>query len=296
MRPDSDLAAPGAHHPLEIGDGTHGISAKRTSSGEVVLTSCSNCAILRDRLRVLEQSLPEGPAKQRAGELAREAASLQQRINEGRVTDIAGETRSFANRVNGAIGAHPDLAWAMLNYLEGVTVLPHPPAAPEPGGRIDAASREQFDVRTGGTARGGWFEPENAIYPAGRANPEGVLEQAQKWYNIARTIDAVPALGKFREVWDAVAARAQQRAARGSAGEAEMPPELYRLNVPQELWQLQVNDAWILGHAERGSTFQVVSNPTARSNLETRLEVGGNPRNRTGDRVQSVFWTRIAST
>jgi hypothetical protein len=281
--PDSDLAAPGASHPIGVGEGRHVIAAKRTASGEVVMTSCSNCAVLRDRLRTLEANLPDGPARVRASELAEQAARLQDRINQRGVGDIAGETRALADAVSDAARAYPDLEWALRNLLEGVSVRPQPPVAPEPGGRIDAAATPDFDAATGGTR--GWFEPANAFSPSARANPEQMLQAAREWYETARTTDRVPALGGFNDVRAAVAARAKARAAAGEGA----PPELYRLNVPQEFWQLQVNDAWIAGHVERGSTFEVVSNPTARSNLETRLAVGGNPKNRTGDLVQSVF-------
>jgi hypothetical protein len=233
----------------------------------------------------LVESLPDGPAKQRAIDLANAAAELQTRINNREVSNIAGETRALADRVSEAAQTHPDLEWSLRNLLEGREARPATPRAPEPGGRIDATTGDDFAARTGGTGRGGWFEPENALSPSARANPNRNLEAAREWYERAKTTGDVPTLGDFNEVRAAVAARAAERAAGGES----LPPALYRLDVPQEFWQLQVNDAWIAGHVERGSTFEVVSNPTARSNLETRLAVGGNPRDRRGDRVQSVF-------
>lgn len=281
--PDLPLAAPGAMKKIEIGERSHTISAKRTSSGEVVITSCSNCAILRDRLKALADSLTEGPAKTRATELKEEAAKLQQQINDNKVDDIAGEVHALANRVSKAAATHQELAWSLRNLLEGVDVRPLAPKAPEPGGRIDSNTPKEFAERTGGIK--GWFEEANALSAVAKANPALTLETATQWYETAKTTLKVPALGDFAHVTRAVKAREKLR----SMNTENPPPELYQLNAPKEKWQLQVNDAWILGHVERGSTFEIVSNPTAKSNIETRLSADNNPMNRTGDRVQSVF-------
>ena len=279
MNADSDLAAPGASRPLDLGDGSHVVAAKRTSTGEVVLTSCSNCAILRDRLLTLADSLPPGPAKDRANALAQEAVELQQRINSKEVADIAGETRALADRVSEAARSHPDLNWTLRNHLEGVDVNPRVPVAPEPGGRIGASTKHDFTSQTGGVSRSGWFEPDNAFSVTARKNPNRNLDTAWEWYDRARTTTKRPALGAFSDVKTAVAKRASQREASSDVSTA--PPELYRLNSPQKDWQHQVNDAWLAGHIEKGGVFEVVTNPLSPSQMETRL--------RSGDRVQSVF-------
>jgi hypothetical protein len=280
MRADTDLAAPGATRRIQIGDGPlHTVSAKRTDAGEVVLTSCSNCQMLRDRLKALANVLPDGPAKTRAQELANDAADLQRRINEGQVNDIAGETRAIAGRVADAADTHPDLAWALRNFLEDVTVQPLPPIAPAPGGRIDAGTEADFTRATGGTGRSGWFEPENAFSKTARDNPQRMLKAAWDWYQTAKKTTARPALGEFKEAEAAVIKRAEERA----ADPATAAPELYQLKVPMKDWQFQVNDAWLAAHIERGSTFEIVSNPTRKSFLETILF------REKSDRVQSVF-------
>ncbi len=206
---------------------------------------------------------------------------MQRRINEGKVKDIAGRTRALADRVAQSARTHPELEWTLKNFLEGVEANPRAPVAPEPGGRLDAGTEADFRRATGGTGRGGWFEPKNAFSASARGNPQRMLETAWEWYQKAKTTTARPTLGEFREVQAAVKKRTEERAA--STDPSTAPPELYRLNAPPKDWQFQVNDAWIAAHIERGSTFEVVSNPTRKSFLETLLERGK------GDRVQSVF-------
>src|SRR5690606_35083460 len=41
---DADLVAPGASRPVELGEGSHTVAAKRTASGEAVITLCSTCS------------------------------------------------------------------------------------------------------------------------------------------------------------------------------------------------------------------------------------------------------------
>ncbi|WP_437275944.1 DUF4157 domain-containing protein [Sorangium sp. So ce375] len=280
--PNVDVpAVPGASRKIKVGEGHHTIAAKRTSTGDILLTACSNCWALRDRLEALASSLPPGPARTQAQQLAQEAADLQTRINKGAVNDIAAETRALAERVESAAQTHPDLGWSLSNFFEGLTVRPYAPHAPEPAGLINATTKDEFIAATGGTGRPGWFEQANAFSAGAKAEPERTLDAAWQWYQHAKTTQARPALGEFKQVRAAVGARSEARAVPGA--DVTNLPELYPLNVPQSNWQYQVNDAWIVGHVENNSVFEIVSNPTAKSLLETKLGRGA------GDRVQSVF-------
>src|SRR5690606_16045570 len=70
---DADLVAPGASRPVELGEGSHTVAAKRTASGEAVITLCSTCSRMATRLDELAAGLDTShPARAKVEDLAAE--------------------------------------------------------------------------------------------------------------------------------------------------------------------------------------------------------------------------------
>lgn len=105
---EADLVAPGASRPIEVGGGSHTVAAKRTPSGDVVITLCSACARMSGRLGDLAAALPEGsPARTRLDDLRGQVTALENRIRAGDVTDIPGEVSALAGRIRDAASEFP---------------------------------------------------------------------------------------------------------------------------------------------------------------------------------------------
>lgn len=113
-QPDADLVVPGASKHIKVGDGEHTVAAKRTESGDVVLTLCSHCSKIsmsldaaahdgrittKNKARIEELSLKvkELEAKIKSGEIKPEEVP-------GHVEKLAGELNKAASEMPGTVG------------------------------------------------------------------------------------------------------------------------------------------------------------------------------------------------
>ena len=106
----SDLAAPGASRPVALGDGPHTVAAKRTPSGDIVVSVCTSCMRMRDRLTALASAMPEGSApRARMESLEAEVATLENRIRTGELSEaeIPHAVSELATRIQSAANEFP---------------------------------------------------------------------------------------------------------------------------------------------------------------------------------------------
>lgn len=127
-----------------------------------------------------------------------------------------------------------------------------------PSNRVGASTYEEFATNTTG-----WFRKKNSLQSP--FSPSADRAQAWKWYQKAKNSTDELVIGEVNQ-----ARRFAEKNATGYQRLWAKP------------WQLQVNDAWVLGGIERGAKFRVVSNINAKSYRRTYLRGQGKY-------VESVF-------
>jgi hypothetical protein len=136
---------------------------------------------------------------------------------------------------------------------------------PLPTANIQAKTFDEFQAATKG-----WFTEESIkgfMRKPGTYTPAQFEKAAWRWYQDAKDGKEVPILGDFQQLQNILDKR---------------PDNFQRLS--SRPWNLQVNDAWIIGAVERGAKFRVASDITKAKYRSTVLSRRpGKPR------VESVF-------
>lgn len=188
-----------------------------------------------------------------------ECAVVQKSAKKWEIVDKAtGDVLSSHTSRNAAENASQ--ARAALDEIAATGRLPMPHADLHgglPAGRINATNRAEFDAATGG-----WFDE---VMIGDRSYLAGLSNRGWERYTHARSTGEIPAIGDFDQV--------ATFTAKNSGYD--------RLSVTP--WNNRVNDAWILGHIERGADVRVVSSVLTDSLRRTTLGRGSGPL------IESVF-------